>query len=561
MWGPLFALALVVSSTASPLANEASTPRRALDLRAAVPPTVQIKNGTIQGLALPDLDQEIFLGIPYAQAPVGDLRLELPRAINTTWSTAFDASSYGNVCPGYGTSSQSNVSLGQPYNLSEDCLNIQIVRPAGAQSGDSLPVLFWIFGGGFTQGAANDPRYNGSYIVQRSIEQKQPIIFASINYRLGAFGWPASPATAAAGLLNLGLKDQRFALQWVQDNIKSFGGDPKKVTIWGQSAGGVAVVNQLVAYGGRDDGLFRAGIVSSGVNAAFNQTVASQTPAWNTFLNATGCTAGDDEIACLKGVDYATFYNASSKFGSAAIPDGDFMRQSSMKAIDEGKVVVKPLMLGCVKDEATVLGVATGLQNETQWRTAVANAYSQLTNGNTTGTIDEFSRGYPNDPAVGCPHGTGDGVLPTGLQDKRIASFVTDNTHAGIRLFSRKHSNVAPTWSFRFEQVPQNGTMELGVGHAYELPYVFGVLNRTIRSPLGNRPGDLGLSELMQTAYINFVNNGNPNVGAKLPIYWETYDETSSNIAFKNNATAMAKDDYRSEGIEAQIRLATVGEV
>ena len=104
-----------------------------------------------------------------------------PTALNTTFDGSFDATSYGNVCPGYGVSSYPNVTAGQDYTVSEDCLNINVIRPAGTTESDRLPVLVWIFGGGLVQGTANDPRYNGTYLVKRSVEIGKPIIFASIK--------------------------------------------------------------------------------------------------------------------------------------------------------------------------------------------------------------------------------------------------------------------------------------------------------------------------------------------------------------------------------------------
>ncbi|KAI5476430.1 hypothetical protein MNV49_007743 [Pseudohyphozyma bogoriensis] len=548
-------LGLVSSALASPFSLP--KPIQARDTaNSSSAPTVTVKNGTLQGRSEPGLDQELFLNIPYAQAPVGDLRLANPQPVNTTFNGTYDASSWGNVCPGIGISSTSNTSLGQPYNLNEDCLNIGIIRPAGTKEGDNLPVLYWIFGGGFIQGTANDPRYNGSYLVQRSVEQGQPIIFASVNYRLAGFGFPAGDAAAAAGVLNLGLKDQRLGLHWLQENIAAFGGSPDKVTIWGQSAGGISVVHQMTAYAGRDDRLFRGAVIDSGVFANMNSSLASQAPLWNKLMNATSCT-GSDQLACLRALPYDTYYAAivNSSYNPAPVPDGDFMLTSNVAAILNGKIVQKPSIVGCVHDEATSgIGAPIGLQTDAAFRTALTTAFANVNHAGNS-TIDALVDVYPNDPEVGCPYNTGDGVLGTGLQDKRINAVYTDNIHAGARLFGRKHSAIAPTWSFRFDQVPQNNTIDAGVAHANELPYIFGVMNRTVRTPLGNRPGDLATSKDIQTAFINFVNNQNPNTGADISVSWPTYDKNDENVSFKNNATAVQKDDYRAESIEHLIKL------
>jgi cholinesterase len=139
-----------------------------------------------------------------------------------------------------------------------------VVRPAGTTCGDDLPVLVWIYGGGFDAGGSADPRYNTSYIVNASVAIHKPIIMVSINYRVGGWGFLGSKEVVAAGASNIGLFDQRLALTWVQENIQAFGGDPNKVTISGESAGGFSVGYHLTAFDGENGGLFRAAILESG---------------------------------------------------------------------------------------------------------------------------------------------------------------------------------------------------------------------------------------------------------------------------------------------------------
>lgn len=153
------------------------------------------------------------------------------------------------------------------FNLSEDCLNINVIRPSGGNysgSHTNLPVLVWIFGGGLYTGSTADPRYNLSGIVQVSQDIGQPVIAVSMNYRLGMWGFLQTPGLVAEGSSNAGLADQRLALQWVQENIASFGGDPKRVTVWGESAGAQSIAYHLFSYEGRNDGLYRGAIMESG---------------------------------------------------------------------------------------------------------------------------------------------------------------------------------------------------------------------------------------------------------------------------------------------------------
>ncbi|GEM10738.1 hypothetical protein Rt10032_c12g4755 [Rhodotorula toruloides] len=164
-------------------------------------PTANIKNGTVQGVALPTFSQEAFLGVPFAQPPVGDLRLRKPHSLNTTFSGV----------PRVGGDDW-------PYELSEDCLYLNVLRPAGTKKGDKLPIGVWIYGGGTNMGGSGDS-HNGSWVVERSVEMGKPIMFVSINYRVAALGFMASEKRRKEGNVNLGLYDQRLALHWVWNPI------------------------------------------------------------------------------------------------------------------------------------------------------------------------------------------------------------------------------------------------------------------------------------------------------------------------------------------------------
>ena len=198
-------------------------------------PKVQSPGGTFEGnSSIAGLDQ--FLGISYAKPPIGNLRFANPVPTDPSPETVFNASTYGPGC--------SQLNICSEYNgLSEDCLTLNVIRPAGVSHNASLPVLFWIHGGGNENGQSIF--YNGTALVQHSSSVHQPVIYVSINYRLGGFGFLISPAFKAKGISNLGLKDQYLALQWAHANIQSFGGDPARVTIFGESAGAANCWAQL----------------------------------------------------------------------------------------------------------------------------------------------------------------------------------------------------------------------------------------------------------------------------------------------------------------------------
>lgn len=147
-------------------------------------------------------------------------------------------------------------------DISEDCLTLNVIRPTGNHT--NLPVLVWIFGGGLYAGSTYDPQYNLSGIVKVSQDMGQPIIAVDLNYRLGMWGFLQTPGLVAEGSSNAGLMDQRLALHWIQENIASFGGDPSRVVVWGESAGAQSIGYHLLGYDGRNDGLFRGAIMESG---------------------------------------------------------------------------------------------------------------------------------------------------------------------------------------------------------------------------------------------------------------------------------------------------------
>lgn len=245
------------------------------------PPTVKISYppATIVGISKGGVDQ--FPGVPFAHPPVGNLRLRPPQPLEHPLGTIF-ATENGNACPQLIFSDLRELdgliptsALGKLLNtpllqkaigISEDCLVLNVHRPVGAKAGDKLPVLFWIFGGGFEIGW--NSMYDGSIWVAESVRIGQPIVVVTVNYRVGGFGFLAGREVLADGAANLGLLDQRLGLQWVADNIAAFGGDPDKVTIWGESAGAISVFDHMVLYDGdhtyKGKPLFRGAMMNSG---------------------------------------------------------------------------------------------------------------------------------------------------------------------------------------------------------------------------------------------------------------------------------------------------------
>lgn len=239
----LFLQVLLISSIAAAASVAAKCwteepPSINIDYPAAAP-VVRIQNGTIIGSRSGHVDS--FKGIPYAQPPVGALRLRPPQSINRPFGTINATSLTPTACPQVqnlrlnlsslppelGALVEDMLELPEPQG--EDCLTLSVYRPSDVTPCSRLPVGLWIYGGGFQNGATQ--LYDGTNLVKKSIQLGQPIVFVAINYRLGAFGFLAGKELQNEGSTNLGLRDQRLAMHWVRENIESFGGDPFKVTI------------------------------------------------------------------------------------------------------------------------------------------------------------------------------------------------------------------------------------------------------------------------------------------------------------------------------------------
>ncbi|KAI9059112.1 alpha/beta-hydrolase [Trametes sanguinea] len=309
-------------------------------------------------------------------------------------------------------------------------LSISVQIPTGTKRGDKLPVLAFIFGGGFTFGStAQNP---GNSVIERSIELGQPIIYVSMNYRVGAFGFLGGKEIKEAGVGNLGLQDQRVALRWIKEHISAFGGDPDKVTIWGVSAGAISVASQMITNGGNNEGLFRGAIMNSGSPLPTGSIDSpSLQSAYDTVVEHAGCAGAADTLECLRTVSTETIMNASAVVpnlfdypGVAEVwaprADGVFFEAPSQHLVLAGSVAEVPFMTGDCLDEGTIFAI--GSFNVTYL--------------------------YPNDPAAGSPFGTGD-ANELAPQFKRMAAFQGDAVfQAPRRFFLDQRSSKQPAWSF-----------------------------------------------------------------------------------------------------------------
>lgn len=366
---------------------------------------------------------------------------------------------------------------------------------------------------------------------------KKPVIAVSLNYRLSAFGflWGNTTEMLANGSANNGLRDQRLALHWIQENIEKFGGDPSRVTIWGESSGALSVGKHLIAYSGRDDGLFRGAIMQSGSMVEkwpynIKDPLAYTADLYRNLTETAGCSAslglraGNTELECLRlsplevlstalNVSHTPVFSGTGLGPWLTQVDGDFLQNGPTDSLDKGRFVNVPILYTTNTDEATIFGFGGQVNTDEDFRAFVAAG------GPDNATIDVIEILYPNINAVGLPSGydpspSSDEVY--GKQWKREIAFHTDVVETASR---RK---VLDTWaavdglaySARINLIPLGQAAAIGSPHAVELAFVF-------NNVAGSKYNDKlrSVSTLMSRVWASFVSDLNPNHhGGKLSL-------------------------------------------
>ncbi|CAG9981335.1 unnamed protein product [Clonostachys byssicola] len=499
----------------------------------SAPAVVQVRNGTYTGLVQDSFDQHHFLGIPYAQPPVGALRFKPPQSLSSSWSGSRNAAAYAPAC---WSPTRDNLPPGS--EMSEDCLAINVVRPAGVKANDELPVAVWIHGGGLVDGSSSESSYNLSFIVNKSVEMGTPIVAASFNYRLNGWGLLYGNLLHEEGSSHLGYRDQRLALHWLQENIAAFGGDPEQVTIFGESAGAWSVGAQLLAHGGRDDGLFRGAVMQSGapVWPEPNGPIFADDwePYYQHIVSQTGCANTTDTLSCLRDVPAGKLTKAfeaplegfSRDWGH--VVDGDFFETTTQKQIAEGKLPRVPLLMGINTDEGTSFA-QQGINTDDEFLNLV-----RATGVDEDG-VRELAKLYPDDPAVGTPatlHGRPSGDLAyLGAQYKRVAAFAGDLImHGPRRLMTDALAKTGATlYSYHFN-VTTDGP-HMGATHFAEVPFVFNSIEQQGGSEVPKHSKEL--ANIMSRMWISFFINLDPNYNEVSCLKWPLFEEPSrTNFVF-----------------------------
>ncbi|WP_019990456.1 carboxylesterase family protein [Rudanella lutea] len=478
----------------------------------ATPPRVQVANGTLEGVAEPS-GVRSFKGVPFAAPPVGNLRWREPQPAQN-WSGIRKADKFGPRAMQRPVFGDMNF---RSDGMSEDCLYLNVWTPAKTGK-EKLPVLVYFYGGGFIAGDGSEPRYDGESMAQRGI------VTLTVNYRLNVFGFMAHPELTkesphkASG--NYGLLDQQAALRWVQQNIAAFGGDPKRVTIAGESAGSVSVSAQMVSPGSKN--LIAGAIGESGsLLGTLSPTPLSDAEALGVKFAGS---LGANSLADLRAIPADKVLEATGQPGSprfSTVLDGHFLPKSAIAIFSAGEQAQVPLLAGWNSEESGARGI---LGQDTPTPENFAKNIKRLY----PDRADEVLKLYPGQTEAEVTQAA------TDLAGDRFIGFSTwkwTDMHV-------KTGGGKPVYRYFYERprppmTPEMGNATPGLAggvirdsnapkappakgavHSAEIEYAMGNLGSN--KVYAWTPDDYKVSEVMQAYFANFIKTGNPN-GKGLP--------------------------------------------
>ncbi|PYS81937.1 MAG: carboxylesterase [Acidobacteria bacterium] len=490
----LFAAAVLLAAA---LAGNASTADR-----------VKTSNGVVEGKGRQDSGVRIFQGIPFAQPPTGDQRWKPPQPVKS-WAGVRQAVKFGPRCmqhPVFGD-------MGfRSDGMSEDCLYLNVWTPA-ASGRERLPVLVYFYGGGFVAGDGSEPRYDGESMARRRV------VAVTVNYRLGVFGFLAHPELTkesphhASG--NYGLLDQAAALRWVQQNIAAFGGDPRRVTIAGESAGSASVSAQMASPVSKD--LIAGAIGESGsVLSTMRAVPLAQAEAEGVKFAAS---VGADSLAALRALTTEQLQQATKQpLGRFPITvDGYFFPEDPALIYAAGRQAHVPLLVGWNSEEMTWLALLRGKE-------PTPENYEKAVREQLGARADEALKLYPastrEEVIASATDLAGDRFIGYStwkwfdLHAKTGGSPVFRYFYAHPRPPMRPElGNAAPGLAGGVVRGPGAGAVAMpparGAVHSAEIEYALG--NLATNNVYAWTPDDYKVSEVMQAYFANFVKKGDPN--------------------------------------------------
>ncbi|MGK5529643.1 carboxylesterase/lipase family protein [Streptomyces sp. URMC 129] len=450
---------------------------------------VRTDNGLVRGEATDEGRQ--FLGIPYAQAPTGDLRWRAPRPA-ADWRGVRDATRYGDYCaqntywaPGF-----------EEQHTTEDCLDVNVYTPpaTGRRAPSGLPVMVWIHGGGNVGGAARD-------IVPDAFARRTGTVVVTLNYRLGAMGFLTLPGTTG----NFALLDQQQALRWVRDNIDGFGGDPGRVTIAGESAGGGAVCAQLASPAAR--GLYRAAVIMSGAfNDCAGTTRAEAEDQGLAFAARLGCADPATAADCLRAKPAKEILDAQPRGWRYTVGGAELPLQPA-DAFASGRAARVPVMNGANSHE----GLVFAYDSFDRWgRPLTAEGYPRALTaafGEETGAeaLDRYPLSAYERPAYAYAAALGDQLFA--CPALRLDPLLAERGRVYAYEFADRTSPL-------FASLPQDADFDFGATHAAELNYLFKPYGRSPELTAEQR----ALSDQMTAYWGSFVHGSAPRAPGQEPM-------------------------------------------
>lgn len=546
MYSKLCRIGLVFVLCGAARANAAEPAGKSPDKPAAALKVVEqplsIDSGQIRGLVGEADDVHVYRGIPFAAPPVGDLRWRPPQPAQA-WTGVRECYAFGSAAPQKLSpmlATFPGMALGAAMN--EDCLYLNVWTPA-RRTGEPLPVLVWIHGGGYTMGAGSQRLYDGEDLARRGA------VVVSINYRLGALGFLAHPELSAESPQlasgNYGLLDQIAALEWVQRNAAAFGGDKDRVTILGESAGGGSVFSLLASPLAK--GLFHRAIAQSGPTLNFvhlkksNYGFPTAEEMGVEFAKSCGMAEGPGQIAALRQASAEQLLKATPAMEEqrefnmrgnllkmAPVVDGWVLAEDAMTAFAAGRVGDVPLLVGANRDEGTMFALMAKMpKNVEEYTTGVERNFGAV--------APQILAAYPAQDAA--------------QARKAVTDMVGDVIFvAPARFVARSTAGGAPCWLYHFTRPPAGPTGKMmGAHHGAEIAYALDNLELTT----GVSAGDEQLRDTMVGYWLQFAATGNPNRDG-LP-EWPAYDATTDRcqVLDERVETATALRKSRLDAIDA----------
>lgn len=470
---------------------------------AALPAPVRIDTGWVQGIA--ERNMTVYKGIPFAAPPVGPLRWHAPER-PASWSGVLHADHFGPSC----MQMPPMIPGAPPVHMSENCLYLNVWTPASSAHA-GLPVMVWIYGGGFMFGSADQPLYDGARLASHGV------VVVSIAYRVGPMGFLALPALDAESAHhvsgNYGLLDQIAGLRWVRHNIAAFGGDPQHVTIFGESAGAISV--SILAASPLAHGLFAGAISESG--GSFGPSRIPPYPGENmpTLAEAdqTGLAfekqLGVSSLARMRQVPPEKILRASAPVGEFwPVVDGWVVPGDQYTLYEEGRYNDTPVLIGTNSDEGVIFGPA---QSRRAYVGAVHQRFGPF--------AARILAAYPATPT---------GWRQASLDVMRDAGFGW-GTWAWARLQAR--TGKSKVYMYYFDHIPPRPAHSpwrdaIGAVHSEEMVYVFQHLDQS--PALHWTAVDRKLADDMSTYWTNFAKYGDPN-GPGLP-HWPAFTDPQQTV-------------------------------